>query len=99
MDEHKKKFSETASSQWLTQMAIQSYIEPDPSGERMFVMDYFYGRNKVSDVTRIVTKGEEKVICTMKLLFVNESDKSMVKYFLNHIKNESRIMVFIEGYS
>ncbi len=67
-------------------MSIHTYIEPDPSGKRMFVMDSFYGRHKISYVTMIVTKGESRVICTMKLLFVNRSDKSMVKYVLNHIK-------------
>ena len=69
---------------------MQTYIQPDPSGKRMFVMDSFYGRHKVADVTKIVTNGEARVICTMKLLFVNSGDKSLVKYVLNHIKKLSQ---------
>ena len=95
LDKRKKKFSETASSQWVTQMAMQTYIKPDPSGKRMFVMDSFYGRHKVADVTKIVTNGEARVICTMKLLFVNSGDKSLVKYVLNHIKKLSQGIWFL----
>ncbi len=53
-------------------------------------MDSFYGRHKVEDVTKIVTNGEARVICTMKLLFVNSGDKYLVKYVLNHIKKLSQ---------
>ena len=84
-------------------MSMHTYIKPDPSGNRMFFMDSFYGIHKVEDVTKIVTNGEERVICTMKLLFVNRGDKYLVKYVLNHIKKLSQgtwflLWVTVDGF-
>ncbi len=41
-------------------MVLQTIRVPYRSGKRLFVMDYFYGRNKVGYIIEFVTQGEDK---------------------------------------